>query len=134
MRPLLPFPCLLLIAAATAAFAAEPLTGTEFDSYATGKTLTYALHGEIWGTEQYLPGRKVIWAFEGEDCKRGTWYEAAGNICFLYEDREDAQCWRFFNEDGALRAQFAGDPDGTPLSELTQSTAAMPCPGPDVGV
>jgi hypothetical protein len=124
----------LLLATAGAALAAEPLTGAEFESYATGKTLTYAFEGDVWGTEQYLPGRRVIWAFEGEECKRGTWYEEAGNICFLYEDREDAQCWLFFNEGGALRAQFAGDPEGTPLSELAQSTEPMPCPGPDVGV
>ena len=130
-RILLP---LALIAAASAAVAAEPLTGAEFESYATGKTLTYAFQGDIWGTEQYLPGRKVIWAFEGEDCKRGSWYEEADNICFLYEDRTDAQCWQFFHDGKGLRAHFAGDPAGAPLSELAQSSDAMPCPGPEVGV
>lgn len=133
MRPIFLIP-LILSAHVTTAEAAEPLTGAEFESYATGKTLTYALQGTVWGTEQYLPGRRVIWAFEGEDCKRGSWYEQAGSICFLYEDRDDAQCWQFFNDGTGLRAQFAGDPAGAPLSELAQSTEPMPCPGPDVGV
>ena len=121
-------------AASSAASAAEPLTGEEFESYATGKTLTYAVQGDVWGTEQYLPGRNVIWAFEGEACKRGSWFEQAGNICFLYEDRREAQCWQFFNDGKGLSAHFTGDPDGTPLAELAQSSDAMPCPGPDVGV
>ena len=125
---------LWLLAQMTAAFAAEPLTGAEFESYATGKTLTYAYQGDVWGTEQYLPGRRVIWAYEGEECQRGSWYEAAGSICFLYEDRAEAQCWQFFNDGSGLRAHYMGDPAGAPLSELAQSFEPMPCKGPDLGV
>ena len=119
---------------ARASAAAEPMTAAEFDAFATGKTLTYGLQGDVWGTEQYLSGRRVIWAFAGEDCKRGTWHEEAGNICFVYEDRPEAQCWRFFRDDGSLHAQFAGDPESAPLSVVIQSSDPMPCPGPEVGV
>lgn len=133
MRPIFLIP-LCLVAQVTAAVAAEPLTGDEFESYATGKTLTYASQGTVWGTEQYLSGRRVIWAFAGEDCQRGSWYEAAGNICFRYEDREGSQCWQFFDDGTGLRAHYSGDPEGAPLSELAQSNQPMPCPGPDLGV
>ena len=50
------------------AFAQTPMTAAEFDAYATGKTLTYARDGAVWGAEQYLPDRKVVWAFTAEEC------------------------------------------------------------------
>ena len=94
------------------ALAQDALTGPEFEARITGKTMTYGRDGQVWGREQYLKGRRVIWAFEGEACKRGTWAEAApGLICFTYDDRPgDPECWQFFDEGG------------------------LACPGPDVGV
>ena len=127
-------PFLIALLAAGAVPAGEPLTGAEFESYATGKTLTYALQGKVWGTEHYLPGRRVIWAYLGEDCKRGSWYQEQSNICFVYEDRPYPQCWQFFNHGQGLNARFIGDPVGMPLSELAPSPEPMPCPGPDLGV
>lgn len=111
-----------------------PLTGAEFDAYATGKTLSYAQDGFVWGSEQYLPGRKVIWAFTEDDCQYGHWYEDQGNICFLYDNDPAAQCWKFFREATGLRAIFMGADGGTSLSEVAQSTTPLNCPGPDVGV
>ena len=120
---------ILPVAAQTA-----PMTGAEFETYANGKTLTYARDGAIWGTEQYLPGRRVIWAFTEDECKDGTWYEDGEAICFLYADEPFPQCWHFFAEANGLRAQYLGDPESTPLSEVNQSDGPMPCMGPDVGV
>ena len=111
-----------------------PMTGAEFDAYATGKTLSYAQDGVVWGSEQYLPGRKVVWAFTEDDCQYGQWFEDRGNICFLYDDDPDAQCWKFFREASGLRAIFMGADGGTSLSEVAQSTTPLNCPGPDVGV
>lgn len=111
-----------------------PLTGAEFEAYTTGRTLTYAQQGEVFGTEQYLPGRRVMWAFEGEACQSGHWYEAGEFICFLYDDAPDRpQCWTFHLDGGALRARFAEDPEGTDLAEVAQSDRPLHCPGPDVG-
>ncbi len=62
MRQLL---ALVLIAATPALAADAPMTAAEFEAYATGKTLTYAVGGEVYGAEQYLPGRRVLWAFKG---------------------------------------------------------------------
>ena len=111
-----------------------PMTGAEFEAYATGKTLSYAQDGVVWGSEQYLPGRKVIWAFTEDDCQYGRWYEESGNICFLYDNDPDAQCWKFFREASGLRAIFLGADGGTSLSEVAQTTTPLNCPGPDVGV
>jgi hypothetical protein len=115
------------------AVAETPMSAAEFDAYATGKTLTYAYSGSVFGTEEYLPGRAVRWAFTEDKCQYGKWYEKDTQICFLYEDDPDEQCWEFFNTPTGLRAQFMGGA-GTELSEVEQSTTGLGCPGPDVGV
>lgn len=110
------------------------MSAAEFDAYSTGKTLTYASGGYIFGTEQYLPNRQVRWAFTEDVCKIGHWYEQDDLICFVYEDAGNPQCWAFWREEGGLRALFAGDPAGTELSEVRQTDKSMACAGPDVGV
>ncbi len=114
------------------ALAETPMSGAEFEAYATGKTLTYAFNGGVFGTEEYLPGRTVRWAFTEDVCQFGRWYEKETQICFLYEDDPDEQCWQFFNTPTGLRAQYMDG--GTQLSEVEQSTTGLGCPGPDVGV
>jgi hypothetical protein len=114
-----------------------PLTGAEFDAYATGKTLTYSDGGTLWGQEQYLPGHQVIWAFKDAPCQYGSWSEVAlpgagPMVCFTYEDQpEDVNCWQFFQGPQGLVAQFMQG--GAPLSELAQTSEPMQCPGPEVG-
>lgn len=110
-----------------------PLSAEEFDAYATGKTLTYAEGGEIFGTEQYLPDRRVRWAFTHDVCKIGHWYPQGDLICFVYEDQSEPQCWQFWRDAQGLRARFEGDPAGTELSEVRQTPEPMACHGPDVG-
>ncbi|WP_417244772.1 hypothetical protein [Celeribacter sp.] len=110
-----------------------PLTGAEFDAYATGKTLTYAESGEPYGAEEYLPGKRVRWAFDKDTCKEGIWYEQDQNICFIYEDGMDPQCWQFFVEHDKLKAVFQGD-SGLELYEAWASDGPLSCMGPQVGV
>jgi hypothetical protein len=131
---------LALTLAAVPAFAeiapiSPPMTATEFEAYATGKTLTYGLGGEVYGIEQYLPGRRVLWAFKGDECRKGYWYEAGQEICFVYEkDPDGPQCWTFHRMGDGIRARFVGDPNGADLSEVAQSSSPLTCAGPDVGV
>ncbi|SRR6056297_1379725 len=116
------------------ALAAEPMSASDFESYVTGKTLYFGLNGEAYGVEKYLPDRQVRWSFLDGECKEGFWYEEAGQICFVYEDSPDPQCWSFFKEGDGLRAVFENDPSSTVLYEAQQNDEPMLCYGPDVGV
>ncbi|KUF12078.1 hypothetical protein [Pseudoponticoccus marisrubri] len=119
---------------AAPAWAAEPMTASEFERYVTGKTLYFGLSGEAYGVEEYLPDRQVRWSFLDGKCKDGFWYEDAGQICFVYEDNPEPQCWSFFKEGSGLRAVFENDPGSTVLYEAEQDDEPMVCYGPDVGV
>ena len=136
---------LILTLLAQPAFADPPGTATgsglgaalsapEFNAYATGKTLIYAADGAVWGSEQYLSGHRVLWAFTGQPCEYGTWYDDAGAICFLYEGKPDPNCWHFYHGERGLIAQFVGGNANNALSEVGQSAEPMNCPGPKVGV
>ena len=110
------------------------MTAAEFEAYATGKILTYAENGAVWGTEQYKPNRRVVWAFTTSECRDGYWYEKGDQICFVYEDPNDPQCWLFFKQANGLAAQFMGPGGGSLLSEVAKSASPMACAGPQVGV
>jgi hypothetical protein len=127
--------CLMLLPLPTmAAEPSVPMTGAEFEAYTTGKTLTFSQLGEVYGAEQYLPGRKVRWAFKGDICRDGSWYQEANLICFVYEYDPTPQCWNFWRREGRLTGLFVGDGAGTELSEVAQSPDPLPCAGPEVGV
>jgi hypothetical protein len=123
----------LFLALALPAFAAEPVGVAEFEAFATGKTLTYAVGGTVYGAEQYLPGRRVIWAFKGQQCRKGLWYEEAGQVCFVYEDDPAAQCWTFSRDGDGLLSGFTGDPEGAEPVRV-QEGDPLTCAGPDLGV
>ncbi|WP_170423246.1 hypothetical protein [Ruegeria arenilitoris] len=123
-----------LTLAANMAAAQPVLSGPEFDSYTQGKTLFYGFQGQVYGVERYLPNRRVIWSFMDGNCKEGLWYEQGEQICFIYEDRLDPQCWVFTQSDRGLIARFEGDPDTTELYEAEDINEEMICLGPEVGV
>ena len=130
MRLILP----LCLATALPALADTPMSASDFEAYATGKTLTYAMGGEVYGAEQYLPGRRVVWAFKGEECRTGYWYEEAGQVCFVYQQDTTPQCWTFATGTDGVRAHFTADPAGAELAAVQESTAPLTCAGPDLGV
>jgi hypothetical protein len=123
-----------LLLAAPAQAADAPITAEAFEALSVGRTLTYSLSGKVYGTEQYLPGRRVLWAFEGDECRVGQWYEDEGRICFVYQGGSDAQCWTYFRDAGGLKAQFAGDPPGAEAAMVSEIPGPLDCPGPKVGV
>ena len=130
----------LLISAAlaglttAAAWAAEPMSGSEFEAYVTGKTLYFGQNGEAYGVEEYLDNRRVRWSFLDGECKDGIWYEEGEMICFIYDDTPDPQCWTFYRETNGLRAIFENNPQATTLYEAQQSDEPMMCLGPEIGV
>lgn len=119
---------------AAMAWAAEPMSGAEFEAYVTGKTLYFGQNGQAYGVEEYLADRRVRWSFLDGQCKDGVWYEDGDMICFVYEDNPDPQCWSFFRDNGGLRAIFENNPNATTLYEAQQSDEPMMCLGPEVGV
>nr|WP_158964795.1 hypothetical protein [Chachezhania sediminis] len=110
------------------------MSADQFDAYTRGKTLFYAQNGTAYGAERYMDGRKVIWSFLDGDCKYGEWYETGGQICFVYEDRLDPQCWTFREGPGGLIARFEDNPQSTELYEAQDTGNQMQCKGPQVGV
>ncbi|WP_372571105.1 hypothetical protein [Ruegeria jejuensis] len=117
------------------AFGQTTMSGEEFDRYTQGKTLFYGQQGQAYGVERYLPDRRVIWSFLDGDCKKGIWYEREDSqICFLYEDRLDPQCWSFSQGPHGLIARFENNLEATELYEAEDIGEEMLCYGPDVGV
>ncbi|MAM62569.1 hypothetical protein [Maritimibacter sp. UBA3975] len=123
----------LLPLAATAA-ETERLTPQQFEDYVTGKTLMYGFDGQHYGGEDYLPDRKVRWSFLDGRCKSGYWYPSEGDICFVYEDNPDPQCWSFYLRGSTLVAQFENNPEYEELYETGESEEPLQCLGPEVGV
>lgn len=114
---------------------AEPMSAAEFEAYVTGKTLYYGNNGVAYGAEIYHENRRVTWSFLDGECKDGYWYEAEqSNICFVYEDRSDPQCWTFEQTSRGLRATFMNDPDTTELYEAQDVGQDLVCLGPKIGV
>lgn len=114
--------------------AAEPMNGSAFDAYTRGKTLFYGKNGKAYGVEVYLEDRRVRWSFLDGDCKDGFWYEEAGQICFVYEDYPEPQCWAFSNDNGRLMARFENEPGATELYEAEDIGEEMICLAPNLGV
>jgi hypothetical protein len=131
---ILALPGLCLSTVLPALAAEQPLSAEQFEALSVGRTFFYNSGGTSYGAEQYLPGRRVIWAFTGDDCRKGTWYPEGKYICFVYEDDLDPQCWTFFRGAGGLTAQFRDDPVGEPLIAVEESPEPMACMGPDIGV
>jgi len=126
----------LLIALATIATPAwaDPMTPTEFEAYVTGKTLYYGRLGEAYGAEIYHENRRVTWSFLDGECKEGYWYDVGNQICFVYEDRPDPQCWTFERGASGLIATFENDPASADLYEAQDVGEEMICLGPKIGV
>ena len=118
---------------ASSAGAETPLTGDAFEAWVTGKTLTFSTGSGPYGVEYYAPNRRVIWAFSGEECVTGEWYdvrtEIGTNICFVYENSDTPQCWQVFEENGKLRADFMNMPGTTVLYEAIEAEPLI-CGGP----
>ncbi len=115
--------------------AQDLMSAEEFEGYVTGQTLTFGFQGMAYGIEEFRPGRRVTWAFMGEECREGRWFDRDEQICFVYEDAPAVEhCWVFWRGEGGLNARFMGEGNGTELYEVQRSTRPLICPGPEVGV
>lgn len=111
------------------------MSASEFDNYTRGKTLFFGRNGVAYGAEIYHDNNRVQWSFLDGECKEGVWYEEAGHICFVYEDRpDDPQCWTFEIGSQGLIAKFKGDLVSDPLYQADDIGQEMLCLGPKIGV
>lgn len=118
------------------ALADTPITADQFETHVTGYTVTYQQSGNLFGIEQYLPDRKVLWSTAPGECQYGTWYPEGENICFVYEYDPLPACWTFWLQGGALVALSTSSAPGVgaELYEVEKTQTPLPCPGPDFGV
>ena len=124
----------LSFAAALPAMAETPMSVEEFDAYVTGKTLTFSQFGQHYGTEEYLPDRKVGWRLADDaECMYGTYYQKAEYICFKYENDPREHCSTFWLEGDLMMSRFA---ETLPGGELSVSSETLPlnCGMPYMGV
>lgn len=116
---------LALLITASPAIAETPLDGDGFEALVEGKTLTFSVGQDPYGVEYYAPNRRVIWSFVGGECVNGEWYEvttqAGPNICFVYENNDEPQCWQVFDVNGKIRADFMNSPGTTVLYEAVEA-------------
>ena len=125
---------LILLAITAHPALAQNMSAEDFDRYTRGKTLFYGQNGAAYGVERYLDRRRVVWSFLDGQCNDGVWYEDNGQICFVYDNNPDPQCWTFQQGPNGLIAQFENDPTATELYEAEDIGEEMLCYGPDVGV
>jgi len=110
----------------------------QFKRYTEGRVIFFDWQGAPYGAERYLPGQRVIWSFLDGRCIDGEWYAQDGDtgteICFIYEDRQTAQCWSYQIDTSGLSVTM--DRDGPPLTltEHHDPQEDMICLGPEVGV
>ncbi len=123
-----------LVLLALPLWAQTPLDGATFDRLTQGKTFYYAVDGLPYGGETYLKGQRVRWSFLDGKCKQGRWYTQGEMICFIYEDTPNPQCWRFYQQNGQLKAQFDKSPPEQALFGVEQSDEPLLCLGPEIGV
>ncbi|MDP3197047.1 hypothetical protein [Tabrizicola sp.] len=124
----------LALLLATPALGETTITADGFEAHVTGKTVTYRQFDYVFGTEEYLPDRRVRWSTAPDQCQYGTWYPKDDNICFVYEYDPTPHCWTFWLKDGALVAMSADGLPGEELHEVSATDQPLPCPGPEVGV
>ena len=115
---------------ASASESARPMTAAEFEAFVEGRTLTFGFGGTVYGIEQYLPNRRVIWRFLGEDCRHGRWFDDGPLICFVYDDEPgQLHCWTFHETPRGLRARFARNGTDDDPVEVRPAESPLVCPG-----
>lgn len=119
---------LILTLCAAPVVAQDGLSGAEFEAFVAGRTMTFGTQGDpTYGVEQYLPGQRVIWSTGDGVCTHGVWYESKGDICFRYEHKDEAQCWRMSIVGQSLRAEFTNRPGTTVLTQAEDYHLPLIC-------
>lgn len=117
----------ILALLASPVLAESPVTADEFETYVTGRTLTFSVNGQSYGIERYLPNRQVLWSFMDGQCSSGTWYPDQSNICFKYDFRDAPQCWEITKSGDVMQAIFVGEPVDINRYEIIEDGEPLIC-------
>lgn len=104
-----------------------------FEQMSTGKTLYFFRNGTFFGAEQYFPGRKSLWQYNGGECLEGNWFAQGDLLCFTYREDTRVQCWHFLEKSSGYVARGEGDPPELDLELGKVDTRPLNCPGPGFG-
>ncbi len=121
------------LGAETPLAAAKPMTPKEFEAFATGRTLDYAVDGTVLGSEAYFPDRSVRDADTGGPCRAGHWYSDGPAICFVYDGNDRRHCWHYWRQGGQVLAKPVTASPDEPAQIVTPATTPLACT-PEVGV
>lgn len=136
MRATLPLALAAALLAAPAS-AERALTPEEFEALTAGRTMHFDREGAPFGAEQFFENGRVVWTFEGSDlCQRGIWFaNRAGEICFVYGDSPEPQCWAFLERpDGRYAARMAGEDPEQDLVSRRIDDEPIECEDADIGI
>ncbi|MGL4236270.1 hypothetical protein [Tabrizicola sp.] len=118
--------------------AETPMTGAEFEAHVGTGTVVYSYNSGDTGTADYGPGRTLRWAFAGDACFNGYWFEQGDELCFAFEDGRLSACWHFYKDGdriyGQATVRSSGNPEDLQIFEVSRSDQPLACPGSDVGV
>ncbi len=125
--------CFLALSVPQLALAQERLFGDAFEAYTNGKTMYFSNGGRVFGAEQYLPGRRVLWSFLDGTCNDGSWFSQNEQICFHYDSENEPQCWDVILGEHGLTVTFSGQGSSLELKEIPGLSDPLDCPGPLIG-
>jgi hypothetical protein len=129
----------VLVALCPALATAEtPMTGAEFQAHVGSNTISYLYSNGVRGTADYGPARTLRWAFEGDTCINGSWFDDGDQLCFAFEDGTLSACWHFYKDGNRIHGTAtllgSGDQPDLEIHEVSHTDQPLTCPGPDVGV
>lgn len=131
-------PLVLLALLPGPVLAEAPMTGAEFQAHVSQNTISYLYSNGVRGVADYGPDRTLRWAFEGDACINGYWFEDGDQLCFAFEDGTLSACWHFYRDGDRIRGtatrRSSGNTSEIDIFEVSHSDQPLTCPGPDVGV
>ncbi len=124
--------CLAFPAVAENAF----LTAQEFEALTKGRVFaTWQSDGvTLFGHEEFLPGRKVMWKYADGECLPGRWAFENGSVCYRYDGDDDPSCLRY-TKDGSriIGEQWGTDgPAGSRVVLSVSDDGPLNCVGGDI--
>jgi hypothetical protein len=118
----------IILIAAPALAEQKWLSAEDFEAQVTGRaTQVFNQGGGLFGTEYFLPKRRVIWQLAGETrCYPGVWAVQDRQICFRYEGGF-GNCYRYYlDADKLVSVDFVAGAQTTSAHDLVIVNEAPP--------